>query len=99
MKAPAHGAAHTLSLQSKSPHLYALYFPRNLREALQSAHRTPSTMGSESTTKGFQHHKSIRSQGSKLGGERIQRKLLKPKKDQSLDKGTSKCEYTLIPYL
>lgn len=40
MKAPVNGAARSLSLQPKSPHLYALHFPRNLRGTSASTQNT-----------------------------------------------------------
>lgn len=97
MKAPVHGATHSL-FTSKVSTLVCSSLSLKLREAFQSACRAPARRGHSPQVRGFQCQKKklVRRQGSKLGGDRSQRKLLKPNEDQSkilsLDPGTSKCE-------
>lgn len=45
MEVPVNGAAHSLSLQSQSPHLYALHFPRNLERHISQHTEHPAQQG------------------------------------------------------
>lgn len=53
MKVPGHSTAHSLSLQSKSPHLYALCFPRNLERHFSQHTEHPEQQGQSPQLRAF----------------------------------------------